>query len=48
MIRGLGLLAVAASIAAGQRTIYPAAKEGVNYMHNYYLPPAPSSYARRS
>jgi TolB protein len=23
--------------------VYPAAKEGGNYMHNYYIPPAPSS-----
>ena len=44
MIRALALLAVAAHLAPGQKTIYPAAKDGGNYMHNYYLPPAPSSY----
>src|SRR5688572_7257383 len=28
--------------AQGPRT-YPAARQGGNYMHNYYFPPAPSS-----
>src|SRR4051794_30788667 len=27
-----------------QRQLYPAAKEGGTYMHNYYVPPAPGSY----
>lgn len=44
MIRAVVLLALVASIALAQKTIYPAAKDGGNYMHNYYLPPAPSSY----
>ena len=27
----------------GQGNVYPAARTGANYMHNYYFPPAPSS-----
>jgi len=37
----IGLLAAAAVL--GQGTPYPNARTGGNYMHNYYLPPAPSS-----
>ncbi len=41
------LLLAAASLAAQTRTpvpqVYPMAKSGSNYMHNYYLPPAGSS-----
>lgn len=44
MIRAIALLIVAAQFAPGQKQLYPAAKDGGNYMHNYYLPPAPSSY----
>src|SRR5687767_12026997 len=44
MIAVVVLLVVVAQIALGQKTIYAAAKDGGNYMHNYYLPPAPSSY----
>ncbi|MGH9629318.1 MAG: TolB family protein, partial [Bryobacteraceae bacterium] len=36
-------LVCTAAICAG-RDLYPAAEEGGNYMHNYYIPPAPSSY----
>jgi TolB protein len=37
----IGVLAAAAVL--GQGTPYPNARTGGNYMHNYYLPPAPSS-----
>jgi TolB protein len=36
------VLAVAHVSGQGGR-VYPAAKQGGNYMHNYYFPPAPSS-----
>ena len=36
------LIASAVVVAQGQRT-YPSARTGGNYMHAYYLPPAPSS-----
>ena len=32
-----------ASQSSPQSRVYPAAKQGGNYMNNYYLPPAPSS-----
>ena len=35
-------LALVSSVL-GQGTPYPSARTGGNYMHNYYLPPAPSS-----
>src|SRR3954447_11685432 len=44
MIRQLALLAIAAQLGLCQKQLYPAATEGGNYMHNYYLPPAPGSY----
>jgi hypothetical protein len=44
MIRSLSLFLACVWIADAQKQIYPAAKDGGNYMHNYYLPPAPSSY----
>jgi TolB protein len=44
MFRAIVVFAVAAQFASGQKVLYPAAKDGGNYMHNYYLPPAPSSY----
>jgi dipeptidyl aminopeptidase/acylaminoacyl peptidase len=44
MQRALFLTLLCLSVAAGQKVFYPAAREGGNYMHNYYLPPAPSSY----
>lgn len=28
---------------SGNPVVYPAARQGGNYMHNYYIPPAPSS-----
>ena len=34
---------LAAATVLGQGTPYPNARTGGNYMHNYYLPPAPSS-----
>ena len=34
---------LAAAVVLGQGTPYPNARTGGNYMHNYYLPPAPSS-----
>ena len=34
---------LAAAAVLGQGTPYPNARTGGNYMHNYYLPPAPSS-----
>ena len=46
---GRGLLATALVLVAGEpvagqsRTAYPASGHGGNYMHNYYLPPAPAS-----
>jgi Tol biopolymer transport system component len=40
---GIVIAALTCSVHA-QKTLYPAAKDGGNYMHNYYLPPAPSSY----
>jgi hypothetical protein len=39
----LFFLIVAAHLAAQGARTYPAAREGGNYMHNYYFPPAPSS-----
>jgi TolB protein len=39
----LGVLLIAQPAPAQTRASYPAAKHGGNYMHNYYLPPAPSS-----
>jgi dipeptidyl aminopeptidase/acylaminoacyl peptidase len=44
MIRLISLVIAASAVAWCQKTLYPAAKDGGNYMHNYYLPPAPSSY----
>jgi TolB protein len=41
--RAVILLALAAAPAHAQPGAYPAARHGGNYMHNYYLPPAPSS-----
>ncbi len=38
------LLLAAATVAWPQNDLYPAARHGGNYMHNYYLPPAPASY----
>ena len=43
MRQTLALAALLSSVAWCQQ-LYPAAKDGGNYMHNYYLPPAPSSY----
>ena len=47
MLRGLILLAFAALPAGAQQygypVVYPAARQGGQYMHNYYIPPAPSS-----
>jgi len=37
------LLLTAAAVVQAQRRVYPAARQGGNYMHNYYLPPAPGS-----
>ena len=40
----LGALLIASSVVAGQgQRTYPSARTGGNYMHAYYLPPAPSS-----
>ena len=44
MTRLVSLLLMAAAAVWPQKTIYPSARDGGNYMHNYYLPPAPSSY----
>jgi TolB protein len=44
MIRIACVVLALSGIAWSQRSIYPAARDGGNYMHNYYLPPAPSSY----
>ena len=33
------------SVCWAQKTPYPAAKHGGNYMFNYYIPPAPSTTA---
>jgi Tol biopolymer transport system component len=43
-MRALCVFMVAAEIGLSQKQLYPAAKDGGNYMHNYYLPPAPGSY----
>ncbi|MCC6860021.1 MAG: CehA/McbA family metallohydrolase [Bryobacterales bacterium] len=32
-----------AGVLPAQRRVYPAARQGGNYMHNYYFPPAPGS-----
>ncbi len=37
------LLLTVPSIVAQLDTVYPSAKHGGNYMHNFYFPPAPSS-----
>jgi dipeptidyl aminopeptidase/acylaminoacyl peptidase len=37
------LLVLAAHLAGQGGRTYPAARQGGNYMHNYYFPPAPSS-----
>lgn len=37
------LFIVAIHLAAQSARTYPAARQGGNYMHNYYFPPAPSS-----
>lgn len=42
-LAGPALLLAAAAGAAAQDGAYPDARHGGNYMHNYYLPPAPSS-----
>ncbi|MGB2713910.1 MAG: CehA/McbA family metallohydrolase [Vicinamibacterales bacterium] len=39
----VGLVLGAAHLASQGGRTYPAARQGGNYMHNYYLPPAPSS-----
>src|SRR5262245_46777702 len=44
MLRLISLVVAATAVAWCQKTLYPAAKDGGNYMHNYYLPPAPGSY----
>jgi Tol biopolymer transport system component len=44
MTRLIVILCAAILAAFGQQDIYPAAKDGGNYMHNYYVPPAPGSY----
>jgi WD40 repeat protein len=44
MIRTSVVLFLIVWVAYGEKQIYPAAKDGGNYMHNYYLPPAPGSY----
>jgi dipeptidyl aminopeptidase/acylaminoacyl peptidase len=44
MKRTFLLLLALTQISWGQRTLYPVAKEGGTYMHNYYLPPSPGSY----
>src|SRR5687767_14403847 len=36
-------LAAASGLLAQERRTYPSARTGGNYMHAYYLPPAPSS-----
>src|SRR5688572_2270459 len=36
-------LAAASGLVAQERRTYPGARTGGNYMHAYYLPPAPSS-----
>lgn len=36
-------LFLAVELASAQKVPYPAAKQGGNYMFNYYLPPAPST-----
>jgi TolB protein len=38
-----GLIVCTAHLAGQGGRTYPAAKQGGNYMHNYYFPPAPSS-----
>src|SRR5688572_4946711 len=38
-----GVLLVSAHVAGQSSRTYPAAKQGGNYMHNYYFAPAPSS-----
>src|SRR5690349_7561973 len=44
MRRLIACFTLLASAAWPAKELYPSAKEGGNYMHNYYLPPAPSSY----
>jgi TolB protein len=44
MRRLIACFILLASAAWPVKELYPSAKEGGNYMHNYYLPPAPSSY----
>jgi TolB protein len=44
MIKVFSLMIALAGLAWSQKKIYVAARDGANYMHNYYLPPAPSSY----
>jgi TolB protein len=39
----LGVLLVAQTTPAQPTAAYPSARHGGNYMHNFYLPPAPSS-----
>ncbi len=41
LILGVGLFLPISALA--QDAAYPAAKQGGNYMHNFYFPPAPSS-----
>ena len=36
-------LLLASIVLAQPRAYYPIARTGANYMHNYYLPPAPST-----
>jgi len=51
-LKRIGFIAAALAVAAGAHQItltvrsnsfYPASKHGGNYMHNFYIPPAPSS-----
>lgn len=37
------LLMALAGSARAQQAVYPSARHGGNYLHNYYIPPAPSS-----
>ena len=47
MVRRLSVVSIGLVVAvtqlAGQGGRYPSARQGGNYMHNYYFPPAPSS-----
>lgn len=44
ILLALALLITGRTVSIAQEsTVYPSARHGGNYMHNYYLPPAPSS-----